>query len=146
MRQLAGKLSKAILGVVVAAGVTFCSGVTAKADTAADAANLLYAQQLALLEQYQSALAAQYQAALAAQYQAALTVQAGMQKVQAGMQKVQANAVNQVYLLNAVQAMQLAQYQAMIQNQSLEHQDYLLKEFKESQVQAMQAFLGYNGL
>jgi len=139
MRQLAGKLSKAILGVVVAAGVTFCSGVSAKADTAADAANLLYAQQLALLEQYQSALAAQYQAALAAQYQAALTVQAGMQKVQA-------NAVNQVYLLNAVQAMQLAQYQAMIQNQSLEHQDYLLKEFKESQVQAMQAFLGYNGL
>lgn len=128
-----------MLGVAVAAGVTLCSGVTAKADTAADAANLLYAQQLALLEQYQSALVAQYQAALNAQYQAALTVQAGMQKIQA-------DAVNQAYLLNAVQAMQLAQYQAMIQNQGLEHQDYLLEEFKESQVQAMQAFLGYNGL
>ncbi|MFT3982634.1 MAG: hypothetical protein QM697_01895 [Lachnospiraceae bacterium] len=138
MRQLARKLLRVMLGVAVAAGVTLCSGVTAKADTTSDAVSL-YVQQLALLEQYQSALAAQYQAALAAQYQAALTVQAGMQKIQA-------NAVDQAYLLNAVQAMQLAQYQAMIQNQGLEHQDYLLEEFKESQVQAMQAFLGYNGL
>lgn len=138
MRQLARKISKVILGVAVAAGVTLCGGVTAKADTVADAA-LLYTQQVALLEQYQNALAAQVQAALAAQYQAALTAQAGMQNIQA-------NAWNQAYLMNAVQTMQLAQYQAMIQSQGLEHQDYLLEEFKESQVQAMQAFLGYNGL
>lgn len=127
-----------MLGVAVGVGVTLCVGVTAKADTVTDVA-LLYTQQVAFLEQYQNALAAQYQAALAAQYQAALTVQTGMQNIQA-------NALNQAYLLNAVQAMQFAQYQAMIQSQGLEHQNYLLEEFKESQVQAMQAFLGYNGL
>lgn len=78
-------------------------------------------------------------AAFYEQYQAALMVQASMQQTQA-------NAVNQAYLLNAVQAMQNAQYQAMIQKQGLEYQDYLMKEFNESQKQAMQAFLGYNGL
>ena len=138
MRQFTGKLLKTALVAVTIVSITFSSGVTAKADTTTDAA-ALYEQQMALLQQYQSILAAQYQAALYAQYQAALTAQANMQQIQA-------NAVDQAYLLNAIQAMQNAQYQAMIQKQGLEYQDYLMKEFNESQKQAMQAFLGYNGL
>lgn len=138
MRQFAGKILKTVLAAVTVVSITFGSGVIAKADTATDAA-VLYEQQMALLQQYQSILAAQYEAALYAQYQAALMAQAGMQQTQA-------NAVDQAYLLNAIQAMQSAQYQAMIQKQGLEYQDYLMKEFNESQKQAMQAFLGYNGL
>ncbi len=143
MHRFAKILCRIILAAVMTAGavmgITGCSEVTVKADTVTDAANTQYVQQQALLQQYQNILLAQYQAGLLAQYQAALTAQAGMQKIQE-------NAVNQAFLLNAVQTMQDAQYQAMVQRQGLEYSDYLLKEYKESQDQAMKAFLGYNGL
>jgi len=139
MRRFAKKLSKAVLGTIIAAGMVLCSGMTAKADTTEDAVNALYAQQLAVLQQYQATVLAQYQAGISAQYQAALTAQEGLQQIQE-------NAVSQAFLLNAVQAMQKAQYQAMIQKEGLDYQGYLMEELKGDQYEAMKAFLGYNGL
>lgn len=100
---------------------------------------IIQAQQAAFLQAYQQALLAQYQKAFMDQYAAALFVQQGLATQQL-------NAIQQSYMLNAVQAQQAAQYKSMIQTLGLEHQDHLMEEFTKYQNQAIAAFKGYEGI
>lgn len=97
------------------------------------------AEQQKALEQYQAALMAQYQAALQKQYEAAVLAFTNAQYLQA-------SAVNQTYLLNAAQALQKAQYEALINKQGLDYKNYLMEQFKNGQYGAIQSFKGYNGI
>ncbi len=125
------------------------------------AALALQQQQLALAlqqQQQQQALIAQQQAAAQAQmaqYLAAFQAQkmnawndqfAAAQQVLNNAQYLQMSALNQTYILNAIQAQQRAQYEAMINKMGLDYKGMLMQEFKDGQYDAMQAFKGYNGL
>lgn len=127
---------------------------TVLADEAADAQALAQAQalQLQLLMQtpeYQAALKAQqeaqakalaqYQAALQQQYQAALLVYNNAQYLQQ-------RAVNQTYLLNAIQAQQKAGYESMINTAGLDYKSELMKRFTDNQYKGITAYKGYTGV
>lgn len=141
---------KFLIGAATIFTVSVSNPDTVKADAATD---LLIAQQaqiiqqqaelqqqsMAILQMYQAAMIAQYQKAFIDQYNAALLVQQGF-AVQ------QSNALSQSYLLNAIQAQQAAQYEAMINALGLEYKDYLMKDFLRNQQAALTAFKGYYGL
>lgn len=134
---------------VLALAVTFAFGGQniVKADEIADETAkalqaqqaLLYEQQLKAIQEYQQAILLQYQQALADQYAKALLVQQAFAKQQQ-------DAVQQAYLLNAIQAQQKAQYQSMINATGAEYSDHLMSEYLKYQDKAKTSFLGYEGL
>lgn len=143
------KLSKVVIGIVLSVTVLTTSPLAINADTpvTTDPVAIALADQQALLAQYQQALLLQYQQALLAQYQQALADQyAKALLVQQAFAKQQQAAVQQAYLLNAIQAQQKAQYQSMINATGAEYSDQLMAEFLKNQANAKKAFLGYEGL
>ena len=143
MNKFMKKTVKLISAAVFAAVIMISIPKTVKADPVADAIAAqqaaLYEQQVKALQAYQAALMAQYQKAMADQYAKALLV---FQQAQVNQQ----NAIQQAYMLNAIQTQQNAQYQSMIQNSSLDYQQHLMEVYKVYQLQAMQAFKGYEGI
>ncbi|MDO4965107.1 MAG: hypothetical protein Q4E51_00225 [Lachnospiraceae bacterium] len=137
------KIKKIASIIAIAAVVIIASSKTVKADELTDALlaqqAVLYQQQLEMLQNYQAAVLAQYQQAIKDQYEKAVLVQQAFAKQQQA-------AVQQAYLLNAIQAQQNAQYQSMITASGLDYQGHLLAEYKKYQEQAKTAFLGYEGL
>ena len=167
------KYSKTVVVLALTLLIAFPMTRSVSADEAADAqqaqllllmqtpeyqAALALQQQQALALQQQQALIAQQQAAAQAQmaqYLAALQAQkmnawndqlAAAQQVLNNAQYLQMSALNQTYILNAIQAQQRAQYEAMINKMGLDYKGMLMKEYKDGQYDAMQAFKGYNGL
>ena len=128
---------------VLAATVVCASPKSVKADAEADALvaqqAALYQQQLQMMQAYQEALLAQYLQALMDHYQQALFVQQALAKQQM-------NAIQQAYLLNAIQAQQKAQYESMLNATGLEYKDQLMQEFIKNQKNANAAFKGYEGI
>ncbi len=123
------------------------------ADEAADAQAILNAQleqiskqQQEILKNQQQALLLQQQAILAMQQQAFIDQYQAALRAQAYLATIQANATSQAYLLNSIEAVQKAQYQYMLQKENLDYQDHLMKEYTESQKQALDAFKGYGGV
>lgn len=137
------KVIKVMTALALAAAVCLAPAKTVKADAATDALiaqqQLMIEQQLQLIQAYQAALIAQYQQQLADQYSKALLV---MNEAQAN----QLRAIQQSYMLNAVQAQQKAMYQCMLESTGVEYQGRLLNAFKVYQQQALDAFKGYEGL
>lgn len=143
MRRHIKKVGKIIAASLFAAAVALAPAKTVKADAVTDAIAAqqaaIYAQQVAAIQAYQQALLAQYQQAVADQYAKSLLV---FQEAQANQQR----AIQQAYMLNAIQQQQNAQYQSMIQSTGLEYQQHLLDTYQLYQKQAIQAFKGYEGI
>lgn len=137
------KFSKIVACGVFAAVLICVSPNSVKADPVADALAAqqaaLYQQQLQMMQAYQEALLAQYQQALMDQYQQALLAQQALAKQQM-------NAIQQAYLLNAIQAQQKAQYESMLNATGLEYKDQLMQEYIKNQNNAKTAFKGYEGI
>ena len=123
--------------------IVCASPKSVKADAVTDALAAqqaaLYQQQLQMMQAYQEALLAQYQQAMMDQYQQALFVQQALAKQQM-------NAIQQAYLLNAIQAQQKAQYESMLNVTGLEYKDQLMQEFIKNQKNANATFKGYEGI
>ena len=143
MKKRFNKLTKIAFTALFASAIIFAPAKNVKADAVTDALvaqqNLLYQQQLAQIQAYQAALQAQYQQAMADQYAKALLV---FQEAQAN----QLRALQQSYMLNAVQAQQKAQIQHMIESNGYEYQQRLLNQYTICQQQALDTFKGYEGL
>ena len=147
MKTVINKLSKIIVGTMFAVALMLASGKNAKADELTDALlaqqAAIYQQQLAAIQAYQQQVLAQqaalYQQAIADQNAKALLV---FQEAQAN----QLRALQQSYMLNAVQAQQKAQIQHMIESNGYEYQQRLLNQYTICQQQALDTFKGYEGL
>ena len=145
MKRAVKSIIITVTTLVITFVITIGTPKTVLADEAADAQALALAQaqalQLQLLMQtpeYQAALKAQ-QAALQQQYQAALLVYNNAQYLQQ-------RAVNQTYLLNAIQAQQRAGYESMINTAGLDYKSELMKRFTDNQYKGITAFKGYTGV
>ena len=143
MKIVMKKTVKILLATMFAAILLVVSPKSVKADAVTDAIAAqqaaLYEQQVKAMQQYQALLIAQYQQAMADQYAKALLV---FQQAQINQQ----NAIQQAYMLNAIQAQQNAQYQSMITNSSLDYQNHLMEVYKLYQQQVITAFKGYEGI
>ena len=141
------KIKKIILGITFAVALLFVSEKSVKADEISDALAvqqaIIYQQQVAAIQAYQQQLAAQqaalYQQAVADQYAKALLV---FNEAQAN----QLRAIQQAYMLNAIQQQQQAQYTSMLQTTGADYQQHLLDEYNKYQQQAIAAFKGYEGI
>ena len=115
------------------------------AQLAAQQAAVLAAQQAAYMQAQQAQLA--YLAALQAAQQAAWNGQLqAAQEVLSNAQYLQMSAVNQTYLLNAIQAQQKAQYESLLNQTGLDYRNMLLENYKKGQYEGIRSFMGYNGL
>ena len=91
------------------------------------------------LQAYQAALLLQYQQAAVDQYAKALFIQQALAKQQV-------SSFEHTLLLNAVQAMQKAQYTSMVQNGNFEYAQYLLDAFAYDQNATKLPVKAYEGL
>ena len=150
-------MKRLIKNVICLIGITsvvlLSSTKNVYADEAADAQAILNAQleqiskqQQEILKNQQQALLLQQQAILAMQQQTFIDQYQTALRAQAYLATIQANATSQAYLLNSIEAVQKAQYQYMLQKENLDYQDHLMKEYTESQKQALDAFKGYGGV
>lgn len=115
------------------------------AQIAAQQAAVLAAQQAAFLQAQQAQMA--YLAALQAAQQAAWNGQLqAAQEVLSNAQYLQMSAVNQTYLLNAIQAQQKAQYESLLNQTGKDYRNMLLENYKKGQYEGIRSFTGYNGL
>lgn len=137
------KILKVTAGIVLAAVVLLTPAKAVKADAVTDAIlaqqAALYEQQLAAIQAYQVALAAQYQQQVADQYAKAVLV---FNEAQANQQR----AIQQAYMLKAIQQQQKAQYECMIKSTGLDYQQHLLEDYTRYQQKGIDAFKGYEGI
>lgn len=131
MRKIVSVVSKVAAAALLCAVVVVGSKVEAKASISQDMvfANSQNQSTVALYNNYYAN--AQYQAALYAQQQFA---------------RQQNAAVNQAYLIQQMQFLQYQQYQSMIRAQNLDYQNMLLDQYRLNQVQAQNAYCGWNGV
>lgn len=139
MKRIGRKMLKSVAAVTLTAALFCCPASTVYADAPTDAA-VLAAQQAALMQtpEYQ-ALLLQQQAVLAAQQQAALLALKNAQYLQQ-------SAMNQAYLLNAIQTVQRMQLQNMMEREGLDYQKTVMDEFTKTQNKALLSYLGYYGM
>ncbi len=122
MKRIGRKMLKSVAAVTLTAALFCCPASTVYADVQADAA---------VLAAQQAALAAQQQAALLALKNA---------------QYLQQSAMNQAYLLNAIQTVQRMQLQNMMEREGLDYQKTVMDEFTKTQNKALLSYLGYYGM
>ena len=115
------------------------------AQIAAQQAAILAAQQAAFMQAQQAQAA--YLLALQTAKQAAWNGQLqAAQEVLSNAQYLQMSAVNQTYLLNAIQAQQKAQYESLLNQTGKDYRNMLLENYKKGQYEGIRSFMGYNGL
>ncbi|MDO4189024.1 MAG: hypothetical protein Q4D29_08525 [Lachnospiraceae bacterium] len=143
MKKVINRVVKLLVASSLGMVLCMSSSKAVKADELADAIAaqqaIIYQQQLQAIQAYQAALMAQYQQAMADQYAKALLV---FNEAQAEQQR----AIQQAYMLNAIQQKQKAQYTSMVQNTGLDYQQHLIDEYNKYQKQAVAAFKGYEGI
>lgn len=61
-------------------------------------------------------------------------------------QYLQQSAMNQAYLLNAIQTVQRMQLQNMMEREGLDYQKTVMDEFTKTQNKALLSYLGYYGM
>lgn len=145
------RLSKVLLGAMCGIAIIMScpkniNAASIDAAMAMQAASLtpeqiqqLWLSQQALLLNNQQAILDQYAKAFTDQYAKGLFVQQAFSKQQL-------EAIQQYYLLNAVQIQQAAQLQALL-NANVNTGAYTgLPEFQQAQQEALKAFLAYEGL